>query len=59
CFPGTRLEILKEIDEWIRDTSSSNPVLWISGMAGRGKSTIASTVVHNWKCRASCAIFHF
>ncbi|KIO18779.1 hypothetical protein M407DRAFT_31569, partial [Tulasnella calospora MUT 4182] len=59
CFPGTRLEILKEIDEWIRDASSPNPVLWISGMAGRGKSTIASTVVHNWKCRASCAIFHF
>ncbi|KIO27438.1 hypothetical protein M407DRAFT_23367 [Tulasnella calospora MUT 4182] len=59
CFPGTRLEILKEIDEWIRDESSPNPVLWISGMAGRGKSTIASTVVHNWKCRASCAIFHF
>ncbi|KIO18379.1 hypothetical protein M407DRAFT_31956 [Tulasnella calospora MUT 4182] len=59
CFPGTRMEILKRIDVWIRDTSLPNPVLWISGMAGQGKSTIASTVVHNWKCRASCAIFHF
>lgn len=28
-------------------------------MAGRGKSTIASAVIHSWKCRASCAIFHF
>ncbi|KAG8919391.1 hypothetical protein FRC01_001306, partial [Tulasnella sp. 417] len=59
CFPGTRLEILKRIDEWIRDISSPNPALWISGMAGRGKSTIASTVVHKWESRASCAIFHF
>lgn len=28
-------------------------------MAGKGKSTIASTVVQNWKYRASSAIFHF
>ncbi|KIO24817.1 hypothetical protein M407DRAFT_25779, partial [Tulasnella calospora MUT 4182] len=59
CLTGTRVEILERIDSWIRDTSSSNRVLWIRGMAGRGKSTIASTVVHSWKYRASCAIFHF
>ncbi|KIO30755.1 hypothetical protein M407DRAFT_68940, partial [Tulasnella calospora MUT 4182] len=59
CFPGTRVQILKKIDNWIRDSSTSDRVLWIRGMAGRGKSTIASTVVHGWKCRASCAIFHF
>lgn len=57
CFPGTRVEILERIDSWIGD--SSDRVLWIRGMAGRGKSTIASTVVHSWKYRASCAIFHF
>lgn len=28
-------------------------------MAGRGKSTIASTVAHNWRSKGSCAIFHF
>ncbi|KIO19612.1 hypothetical protein M407DRAFT_82582 [Tulasnella calospora MUT 4182] len=28
-------------------------------MAGRGKSTIASTVAHNWGSKGSCAIFHF
>lgn len=28
-------------------------------MAGRGKSTIASTVVNKWKDRACCAIYHF
>lgn len=28
-------------------------------MAGRGKSAIASTVAHEWRYRAVCAIFHF
>lgn len=59
CFPGTRVEILKRIDRWIRDTSTTDRVLWIRGMAGRGKSTIVSTVAHNWRYRASCATFHF
>ncbi|KIO27423.1 hypothetical protein M407DRAFT_243362, partial [Tulasnella calospora MUT 4182] len=59
CFPGTRVKILERIDSWIRHTSTPDQVLWIRGMAGRGKSTIASTVAHGWKCRASCAIFHF
>ncbi|KIO18776.1 hypothetical protein M407DRAFT_37041, partial [Tulasnella calospora MUT 4182] len=59
CFPGTRREVLKRINDWIRDASPANRVLWICGMAGRGKSTLASTVVHDWKSRASCAIFHF
>lgn len=59
CFPGTRVEILKRIDHWIRDTSTLDRVLWIRGMAGRGKSTIVSTVAHNWRYRASCATFHF
>ncbi|KIO29546.1 hypothetical protein M407DRAFT_227293, partial [Tulasnella calospora MUT 4182] len=59
CFPGTRLDILKRIENWIRNVSLTDPVLWICGMAGRGKSTIASTVAHNWRSRASCAVFHF
>ncbi|KAG9012162.1 hypothetical protein FRB90_006833 [Tulasnella sp. 427] len=59
CFPGTRVAILERVDNWIKDPALDSRVLWIRGMAGRGKSTIASTVVHNWKTRASCAIFHF
>lgn len=59
CLPGTRVEILERIDSWIRSTSNPKRVLWIRGMAGRGKSTIASTVALNWKHRATCAIFHF
>ncbi|KAG9035582.1 hypothetical protein FS837_001887 [Tulasnella sp. UAMH 9824] len=59
CLPGTQTEILQHIDDWIRNTSDSEQVLWIREMAGRGKLTIVSTVAHNWKRGAACAIFHF
>ncbi|KAG8950904.1 hypothetical protein FRC04_006968, partial [Tulasnella sp. 424] len=59
CLPGTGEDILDRIDHWIRNTSTLDRVLWIRGMAGRGKSTITSTVAYNWRHRASCAIFHF
>ncbi|KIO19917.1 hypothetical protein M407DRAFT_221873, partial [Tulasnella calospora MUT 4182] len=60
CLHGTRVETLERIDRWIKDTSdSAERVLWIRGMAGRGKSTIASTVAHRWASKGSCAIFHF
>ncbi|KAG9016696.1 hypothetical protein FRB90_002451 [Tulasnella sp. 427] len=59
CLPGTRAGTLGRIDEWIRDTETSERVLWIRGTAGRGKSTIASTVAYRWRYRAACAIFHF
>lgn len=36
----------------------SDRILWITGMAGRGKSTVASTVASTWK-DTPCAIFHF
>ncbi|KAG9024811.1 hypothetical protein FS837_005184, partial [Tulasnella sp. UAMH 9824] len=59
CLPGTRVEILERIDNWVRAGANSERVLWIRGMAGRGKSTIASTVAHSWGDRACCAIYHF
>ncbi|KAG8937582.1 hypothetical protein FRC04_010604, partial [Tulasnella sp. 424] len=59
CLEGTRVQTLERINAWIRNTSTSENVLWIRGMAGRGKSTIASTVAHRWKYQAASAIFHF
>ncbi|KAG8915850.1 hypothetical protein FRC00_011273 [Tulasnella sp. 408] len=59
CLPGTRVAILERIENWIRGGRESKQVLWILGMAGRGKSTLASTVAYKWQNRASCAIFHF
>ena len=40
CVDGTRVEILGRIAKWATDASSP-PIFWLSGMAGRGKSTIA------------------
>ncbi|KIO33056.1 hypothetical protein M407DRAFT_58238, partial [Tulasnella calospora MUT 4182] len=59
CLPGTRVAILERIENWIRGGKDSKQVFWILGMAGRGKSTLASTVAYRWQNRASCAIFHF
>lgn len=45
CTPGTRERVLEDILAWCRDPSpQSSTVYWLSGMAGRGKSTIAYTL---------------
>ncbi|KAJ7732019.1 hypothetical protein B0H16DRAFT_182862, partial [Mycena metata] len=48
CAPGTRGEIQKEIEGWLSpQTSSSEHIFWITGIAGSGKSTLSATVVDN------------
>ncbi|KAJ7593641.1 hypothetical protein C8J56DRAFT_1160469 [Mycena floridula] len=42
CAPETRREVLKQLDQWAR--GHGEPVHWLSGPAGAGKSTIAHTV---------------
>ena len=43
CLKGTRAALLDEIEQWANDESRL-PILWLSGLAGTGKSTIARTV---------------
>lgn len=43
CMDKTRVRILKEIEAWIKDPDAQ-PICWIAGMAGTGKTTIAKTV---------------
>lgn len=47
CHPDTRVEVLGEIKEWARDPRSE-PVYWLNGMAGTGKSTISRTLAHSF-----------
>ncbi|CCM00585.1 uncharacterized protein FIBRA_02621 [Fibroporia radiculosa] len=45
CLPGSRREVLSEIQDWIHITrEDSKKVFWLSGMAGKGKSAIAHTI---------------
>ncbi|KAI0601484.1 WD40 repeat-like protein [Biscogniauxia sp. FL1348] len=43
CTPGTQMEILQRLQDWVKN-DEGKLILWLHGMAGTGKSTIAQTV---------------
>jgi hypothetical protein len=43
CLEGTRVEILTKLDDWVNDGAPGLTTLWLNGMAGTGKTAIAST----------------
>ena len=45
CMADTRVELLQQLHEWA--SNPEFPILWLSGMAGTGRSTIARTMAHN------------
>lgn len=45
CLPGTRLDAIKSIMDWFSDDSDGREsVMWLSGQAGAGKSTLSTTI---------------
>ncbi|KAJ7926122.1 hypothetical protein B0H13DRAFT_2313930 [Mycena leptocephala] len=52
CLPGTRRKTLDDIAEWVTVKPDSPNVLWLSGVAGSGKSTISTTVSENHSTRS-------
>jgi hypothetical protein len=45
CLAKTRLDVIKSIIDWITDESGDQKsVLWLTGLAGLGKSTISTTI---------------
>ncbi|KAK1224871.1 hypothetical protein PQX77_012204 [Marasmius sp. AFHP31] len=44
CLPGTREIVLRLIREWCLAREQDNPICWLSGAAGVGKSAIASSI---------------
>ena len=45
CLAGTRVEILAEIEQWACSPNpNTQPVFWLKGAAGTGKSAIAHTL---------------
>jgi hypothetical protein len=43
CLDGTRVAIHKQLFDWANDNASELSTLWLNGMAGTGKTAIAST----------------
>ncbi|EDR12082.1 uncharacterized protein LACBIDRAFT_314289 [Laccaria bicolor S238N-H82] len=57
CMPGTRLDVLHDIQTWLDDLDMHN-IFWLSGSPGSGKTTIASTVVAGFHCFSGQFFFH-
>ncbi|KAF5010334.1 hypothetical protein FDECE_3509 [Fusarium decemcellulare] len=45
CLPGTQRRILKEIQDWTENPTGET-ILWLQGMAGTGKTSVALTVAN-------------
>ncbi|CCM06665.1 uncharacterized protein FIBRA_08950 [Fibroporia radiculosa] len=55
CLEGTRTDILLEIKDWMSNIANdAKQIMWISGMAGKGKSAIAHTIA-GWA--QACGMF--
>ncbi|THU86953.1 hypothetical protein K435DRAFT_921571, partial [Dendrothele bispora CBS 962.96] len=60
CTPGTRVQILNDIDRWADNLQANAPSgYWICGMAGTGKSTIAKSVCMSLKDKEHLAAAFF
>lgn len=44
CLPGTRVDLLQTILDWATLSEQPHRLLWLHGLAGSGKSSIASSV---------------
>jgi hypothetical protein len=47
CLEGTRVAIQTEMSDWANDGAPGLTTLWVNGMAGTGKTAIASTFARN------------
>ena len=44
CHPQTREKVLEMITNWVNDPHARQPIIWLNGPAGSGKTTIAQTI---------------
>ena len=59
CHPGTRVEDLRIIEDWIYDPNRSQRIFWLNGPAGAGKSAITQTIAEYCKDTQLAASFFF
>lgn len=58
CLENTRVDILQQIMDWADDISPQC-IFWLKGLAGTGKSTIATTVAFRLKAKSSRIASYF
>lgn len=58
CLPGTRIELLYQIEEWA-ESLDGKCIFWLNGMAGTGKSTVSRTVASRLKQKNSLGASFF
>jgi hypothetical protein len=60
CLPNTRLNVMKDVMEWITDDSDvQKKVLWVYGLAGTGKSTLSTTIAQKMRGLRRLGAFFF
>ncbi|KAH8107570.1 hypothetical protein DFH11DRAFT_1711277, partial [Phellopilus nigrolimitatus] len=59
CLPGTRENILKDIGNWATSQEPLTKLFWLHGIAGSGKSSIASSVAYSLDKQGSLAGYFF
>ena len=48
CDPGTRLEVIAQIKQWINSSDKRAAICWLSGPAGYGKSAVAQSIAERY-----------
>ena len=56
CMQGTRVQVLRKINSWVRDTSSPS-IFLLTGGAGTGKSTIARTIAQEYASKGELGAY--
>ncbi|KAF7982945.1 hypothetical protein HWV62_25250 [Athelia sp. TMB] len=59
CLEGTRTAILQILTDNLTSTTLETNVLWLHGVAGSGKSTIATTIAEQFRNRGQHGAFLF
>ncbi|KAJ7208688.1 WD40-repeat-containing domain protein [Mycena pura] len=59
CLEQTREDILEKIISWLVAPPADSNILWLSGVAGSGKSTIAASIAKHFRERGALGAFVF
>ncbi|KAM6493663.1 hypothetical protein JOM56_010024 [Amanita muscaria] len=59
CHPGTRANVLARLQAWTDDPSASEHIVWLHGLPGAGKSSIAQTIIRQCGKEKMIATFFF